>query len=115
MGFVYFISDPERQSIKVGKSWAPWRRFVSIQNGNSATLRLSLATFVGPAAVTVEHDIHLSLKKFRLRGEWFRDCEEVREFMLKFETARCDHCDCGVDLIHAGQMNCLCEKCARKK
>lgn len=71
---VYFLSD-EHGSIKVGWSRNLDIRLTQIRSTNGAGI-----TVLGsaPGSQRQEKEIHRLLAEFRLHGEWFRDCEEVR-------------------------------------
>lgn len=78
MSVVYFITAGP--CIKIGISTNLRSRFASLQTSSMDELRL-LGTV--PGGIEREREIHRSLEKYRRRGEWFLDCLEVREAIIK--------------------------------
>lgn len=73
---VYFAKVGDR--IKIGFSTSVPARLKSLATGIPDVIEL-LATIDGDRGV--ERAFHARLSKHRIRGEWFRDCEELREVM----------------------------------
>jgi hypothetical protein len=71
---IYFISDGGR-AIKVGRSRQVGKRFRHMQSGNSTALEYLGCTDGG---FDHEQEMFRRLAAYRLRGEWFADCSEVR-------------------------------------
>lgn len=67
----YFFSPPR---IKIGISGHPGKRVRSISVSEGVAYEL-IGTIEGGAHR--EREIHNSIRKFRIKGEWFRDCDEV--------------------------------------
>lgn len=76
-GWVYFIADG-LGNVKIGKSRNPARRLSSLRSGSAQQL-----TLIGviPGYSLVEAAAHDVLDRIRLQGEWFTDCELLRDFM----------------------------------
>jgi hypothetical protein len=75
---VYFILDTGNKLIKIGFSKSVEARLNNLQMGNINALRL-LAVCEG--ARTEENQLHKKFAKHRVRSEWFKDCEEIRDFI----------------------------------
>ena len=73
MKIIYFVTNGS--AIKIGHTSDLKKRLASIATGSAAPLKI-ICTIEG----TPRHEraIHHDLAAFRLNGEWFRDCEEVR-------------------------------------
>jgi hypothetical protein len=74
---VYFMQSLDK--IKVGyTSNNPTNRKRSMETGNPHGIVL-----IGTVNGTREHEekIHKQLQKYCVRGEWFRDCEAVRDYV----------------------------------
>jgi hypothetical protein len=78
--FVYFVQSIEGGPIKIGSAMDVERRLRDLQTGSSTTLKL-LASVRGHKKL--ETWVHGTLAAYRLNGEWFSDCWEVREVMFK--------------------------------
>lgn len=70
---VYVIAAPGR--IKVGYSERPEQRLSTLRRNDIEALCL-LGSIGGTRRL--EKHVHLLLATFRLRGEWYRDCADVR-------------------------------------
>lgn len=73
---VYFVGAPGR--IKVGVTADIERRLATLQAVDMEPLTL-LATVDGAHAL--ERETHRRIADYRIKGEWFRDCHEVRGVM----------------------------------
>lgn len=70
--FLYFIQAKGSGRIKIGRSKNPQRRLKTLQTGNASQLKM-VANLDGLG--WREKDLHNTLKKWRLKGEWFEyDC-----------------------------------------
>jgi hypothetical protein len=74
--YVYFITDGE--AIKIGKADKPKSRLSGLQTSHHKPLRF-LATM--PGGAELERELHGVFAQFRIRGEWFKDCREIRDFI----------------------------------
>lgn len=83
-GFVYFIQANEGGPVKIGWSDNPKRRLNQLQAAHHGTLNLLAAV---PGGRDTEKSIHGRLDDYRVRGEWFEDCEPVREVMAALQEA----------------------------
>lgn len=88
---VYFIQAGEDGPIKIGTTGDLESRLNTLQAGSPARLHV-LAT-VRDQGSTFERRLHLRLKAYRLRGEWFTPHADVLEAVAAF-TAR----DVGVQM-----------------
>lgn len=69
---LYFIQANGTGKIKIGRSKNPYRRLKTLQTGNASELKM-IACIEGLG--WRERDIHQTLKKWRVKGEWFDyDC-----------------------------------------
>jgi hypothetical protein len=73
-GKVYFISAPGR--IKVGHTRKPEERLAQLRAVDMEPLT-TIAVIDGSRKL--ERAIHDRIRPYAIRGEWFRDCSEVRE------------------------------------
>lgn len=73
VGKIYFVSAPGR--IKVGYTRNPERRLMQLRSSDMEPLE-SIGVIAGSRAI--ERKLHELLNEFRLRGEWFVDCQQVR-------------------------------------
>jgi len=79
---IYFAQEEPDGNIKIGfTDGDPAERVRSLQTGCSATLVL-LA--VGEGTQADEKDLHRKLKRFRVRGEWFRPAPEVLALVTEY-------------------------------
>lgn len=80
MRFVYCIEAVSSHRIKIGSAADPKRRLDGMQTACPEELRL-LATCLGSRELEVE--LHERFAEYRIRGEWFNDCPEIRNFIAK--------------------------------
>lgn len=73
-GFVYFIQDTGNRYIKIGYTEDIKSRASCIQTGNPNPI--DILAYVR-ANKKDEAKVHVALKKYRHRGEWFKPTEEV--------------------------------------
>ena len=75
MGYVYFISEPNLERIKIGFSADPKSRLQQLQTGTPYEL-----TMLGYVEGDFFHESHLHrhLSDFRVQGEWFDAVEKVQ-------------------------------------
>lgn len=89
---IYFIQDSRSGDIKIGYSREDARlRLRSLQCGNPAELHL-LGTCEG--LISDERALHSQFSDYRLRGEWFIDCPQIRVHIAEYcdtanSTATC--------------------------
>lgn len=76
--FVYFISDGEH--VKIGLSRQPRKRLSSLQTGHPK--RLNIVGLM-PGGAEDEFQLHGRFRDHRVKGEWFRDCSEIRDFIAR--------------------------------
>ena len=76
-GYVYFIADNNGR-IKIGKAIDPHVRMRDLQIGNPDKLTL---LFYVNGGYRLENRVHALLYDFRIQGEWFEDCKQLREVM----------------------------------
>ena len=81
--YIYLISDPKSNAVKIGRSDNPMKRVAELQTGNPNPLTL-LSCFAAEA--TVEQVIHVHLKQYSLNGEWFANCDEVLDIYYTYLT-----------------------------
>lgn len=76
MTFIYFFEAGE--FIKIGSSLQWSKRLANIQTASPHIVRALLVEMNNP---TFEASLHRRFKAHHHRGEWFRDCPEIREFI----------------------------------
>lgn len=76
VGYVYFIKSGDGGPVKVGWSENPQMRLAQLQSAHHETLTLIDAV---PGGRDVEAAVHAQLAESRVRGEWFRDDEALRD------------------------------------
>lgn len=74
--YVYFITDGE--AIKIGKSNRPKARLAGLQTSHHKPLRILALV---PAKPEDEREYHAKFRHLRIRGEWFQDGKEIRQFI----------------------------------
>lgn len=77
-GYVYFLHNPETDTIKIGYSKNPKRRIRSLQTANSAELE-TLKIVEGDEGY--ERSLHRQFSHLRIRGEWFRADYELWDYI----------------------------------
>lgn len=77
-GFVYFITDGDRGTVKIGFSTDPKSRMASLQTSTPSKLEL-LATIEGD--MQTERQLHQRFAEYRVSGEWFRLADDLVEFI----------------------------------
>lgn len=75
---IYFIENRQARTMKIGYAADPMRRLRQLQTANSNKLRLVAAV---PGSLADEHRVRVRFVRFRVRGEWFRDTPELREYI----------------------------------
>ena len=82
-GFVYFIGANDGDTVKIGFSVHPNSRIRQIQSGNPDHLKV-LHQF--KATKSIERTLHMLFRPSRLKGEWFGNAVQIREFAAALET-----------------------------
>ncbi len=80
---IYFIQNEVTKNIKIGKSNNPLKRLSSLMTGSAESLIL-LRVIDGDRAE--EKKLHEMFSDYRIRGEWFRDNEQITNFINNFES-----------------------------
>lgn len=80
--FVYFITDGS--AIKIGKATNVRSRLSGLQTSHHKHLRV-IATMPGDGAL--ERQLHGRFRQHKIRGEWFRDCAPIRDFISNLARA----------------------------
>jgi hypothetical protein len=76
--FIYFVEMQGHIKIGIAANWR--KRINSLQTSSPFPVRRLLVIRSG---VGMEPILHEKLAPLRVRGEWFRDCPEIREFIAK--------------------------------
>jgi uncharacterized protein YozE (UPF0346 family) len=79
--FTYFIVNLDCYQIKIGRSRDPKKRFEFLQAATGADLWL-----LGVIEGDVEKDAHELFANLRVRGEWFRDDQSIRDYLSARST-----------------------------
>jgi len=87
IGYIYFISSPTQDAVKVGFAQEVYTRHKSLQTGNPADL-----TLVGTVRATygAEMELHKMLKGRRIRLEWYRDDEVIGSIINSIQDEHLD-------------------------
>lgn len=80
--YVYFITDGE--AIKIGKANNPKSRLSGLQTSHHKPLRILMTI---PGDEEVERGLHSIFGEFRIRGEWFKDCKDIRAFIRRHKDS----------------------------
>jgi hypothetical protein len=74
--FIYFVEVQGNIKIGLAANWK--RRINALQTASPFPVKrlLILSAYVG-----FERSLHDKFSAFRVRGEWFKDCPEIREFI----------------------------------
>jgi len=72
--YIYGITC--KRFIKIGQAASPRRRLLSLQTANPFLLEIAIQVQARPG---LERSLHLNLQHLQVRGEWFRDCKELRD------------------------------------
>jgi len=81
-GYIYFITNPEAATVKIGYATDVRRRLESLQTGNHVPLLLYSGF---PAPPQTERVLHRALSEFKIINEWFRHSDEVEQLISCFE------------------------------
>lgn len=78
---IYFIYDSTNNAVKIGKTSddGVYTRLSMLQIGNPTELKL---LGVMPGYTEEEEMLHEQFNTYRIRGEWFKYINEVKEFIL---------------------------------
>lgn len=82
-GKIYFVCAPGR--IKIGYTKKPELRLAQLRAVDMEELT-TLSVMDG--TMYIEHKLHDMARQFSIRGEWFRDCPEVRQIIDDFVTGK---------------------------
>lgn len=83
--FVYFVQMRHSRSVKVGIANDITVRLRSLQNGNPEDLAV-ICSITGD--YPLEQSLHLALKPWRLRGEWFSWCEPLERAVADLNSGK---------------------------
>ncbi|MCU7218039.1 DUF1376 domain-containing protein [Pseudomonas sp. VE 196-7] len=74
-GYVYFVTAPDSDLVKIGYSKNPWARLSELRRSHGVALSV-VATI--KTVDKSETTVHAALSEFREEGEWFRKSECVK-------------------------------------
>jgi hypothetical protein len=79
---IYFTLETNRTAnrIKIGYSKSPEERIKSLQTSSPVDLDVLL---IMPGSKNLEHVLHKTFKKDRLRGEWFVYSDDIKDFVTR--------------------------------
>lgn len=100
MDHLYFIAEVPGGCVKIGRAKDPADRLRKMQVGNSR--KLELLSIIRNAG-WLEAFWHECFRSHRVRGEWFRDSQELREAIASPYFAECAPAPAGVDPIEWGE------------
>ncbi len=80
MSYIYFIRHNLSGLVKIGCSANPAQRFRSYGK-NTKTLKVINGDF------SFERILHKRFAAHRVKGEWFRNCIEIQDFMMNTPSA----------------------------
>lgn len=81
--FIYFVECAGH--IKIGKADNWRKRISSIRTASPLEVEILV---ILQAHVGFERDLHAKFEAYRHRGEWFRDSQEIRDFIKKVKTSK---------------------------
>lgn len=81
-GYIYFVHSPESARVKIGYTTDPDKRIYGLQTASPSALE-ALAIITG--TVVDERELHRRFAHLRVHREWFRDCDELREYIATLE------------------------------
>lgn len=90
-GWIYFVTNPEAETVKIGFSVDLARRMEVLQTGNHVRL-LEYAGFL--SVPYAERVIQRIFRDLRLHGEWFKHTGELDDMIQCFED-KADECGDG--------------------
>lgn len=81
--YVYFISDLEEKTIKIGMSWNPEIRRRTLQTKQKKQLKIikSIETEDIYSCREKEKELHNKFYQFNIGGEWFIFSPEIRSYL----------------------------------
>lgn len=77
-GYVYFVTEPNSDLVKIGYSKNPWARLSELRRSHGVALSV-VATM--KTVDKSETTVHAALSEFREEGEWFRKTECVNSLI----------------------------------
>jgi hypothetical protein len=77
-GFVYFVTVPTREAIKIGFTTQPARRFRTFNLVMGQPIEVLCCT---PGTMLDEKELHATWKHLRGQGEWFNATAELLDFI----------------------------------
>jgi hypothetical protein len=89
-GHIYFITNSEAETVKIGYATDVRRRLESLQTGNHVKLLLYSGF---PATAHLERVLHRAVKDLRIFNEWFRHTDLLDELISCFEDKLSDRVD----------------------
>ena len=84
-GYVYFISDTKRETVKIGYSKNPWARAKDLQTGRTA--KLSVVATLRTTEVS-ENDVHHLFEDERQSGGWFSFSDKIQDLIHAIKGKR---------------------------
>lgn len=88
IGLIYFVTNPEAETVKIGYSANFHRRLEVIQTGN----HVQLLAYSGFRSVPfTERLIHRLFKDQRILNEWFRHTDDLDNLIQCFEEYTDEH------------------------
>lgn len=81
---IYFVRCQSTGRVKIGFSDQPWLRFVKIQA--DCPTELAVAAII-EGDLNVEADLHAAYAKYNVRGEWFAEVGDLRDFIASLTPA----------------------------
>lgn len=80
MGFIYFITDEEKNLVKIGYSQNPLGRLKQLLTASSSKLKLAK---VIKGTRKSEAGYHKLFARWKVRREWFELSEEIKAFIVR--------------------------------
>lgn len=77
-GYVYFVTAPDSDLVKIGYSKNPWARLSELRRSHGVALSV-VATI--KTVDKSETTVHAALSEFREEGEWFRKSECIKSLI----------------------------------
>lgn len=76
----YFIGSKKYKFVKIGFTTNLFSRLSAIQTGCPFDIEI-LAYIKSQDPKKTEHKLHMKFKKYRVRGEWFKLTDDIKQFI----------------------------------
>lgn len=81
-GYIYALHLPESGAVKIGRTIDPAARIKTYQTAHPRPLRFTVI-IASLAPIEDERQIHERFHALRLQGEWFRDAQDLLDWICE--------------------------------